>query len=548
MDNSFVKAPLQVPKLSGFDKSHQNLLTTKVGTITPILVDELIPGSKVNLRLALSGSLPPLASETFMRCSIKTEAFFVPMRLLSGSFENFFTDSPKRYYEDDSAVDVKAALPRIYVTSAANAQAVAAKMGNGSLADYLGFRSGGATALPFVQREGGISLMPFLAYHKIYSDWYRNTLVQRDVFLPPTDYYGSGPSMQGFIAANCPFTYSAADGSVGPRNFNTVGALLLADGVNVLDLRQRNFGLDYFTTAMPQPQQGDPAKVSFNTNAATGEFSIAALRASNSLQQFKDRNGLLGDFYVDHLRGRYGVRPSDAIAQRAILLGSGEFEVYSKGVYQTSNTAGEDTNNPFANTVGARFGSAYASGSDFFVNLEATEPGYLFVMATLVPRVTYSSGIDPMLLRYTRDGSIGEMANPILQNVGPEPIYSYELTGSPDSHIFGYTDRYASFKTKQDTLHGLLRDGQSLQSFALQRSFRSTDTVQISSDFLQIPTNYLDQVASVSGSISEYGCWIDCFFDYKVAMPLSKYSLPSLQDPTYEHGKVVVVDKGGSKL
>ena len=549
MDNSFIKAPLQVPKLSGFDKSHQNLLTTKVGTITPILVDELIPGSKVNLRLALSGSLPPLASETFMRCSIKTEAFFVPMRLLSGSFENFFTDSPKRFYESGSPFDVKAALPRIIASSATNAQSIAAEMGNGSLADYLGFRSGGAT-VAFIQGFDGVSLMPFLAYHKIYSDWYRNTLVQRDVFLPSNEYYASSPSSADvqMIAANCPYMYSDVNGLIAPRNFQSLSTLSLADGVSVLSLRQRNFGLDYFTTATPQPQQGDPAKVSFDTGGSTGEFSIAALRASNSLQQFKERNNLLGDFYVDHLRGRYGVRPSDAIAQRAILLGSGEFEVYSKGVYQTSNTSGDGTNNPFANTVGARFGSAYASGSDFLVNFEAVEPGYLFVMATLVPRVTYSSGVDPMLLRYTREGSLGQMANPILQNVGPEPIYQYELTGNPNGSIFGYTDRYASFKTKQDTLHGLLRDGESLQSFALQRSFESSDSVLISSDFLQIPTNYLDQVASVYGSISEYGCWLDCFFDYKVAMPLSKYSLPSLQDPAYEHGKVVVVNKGGSKL
>ena len=89
-----MKAPVAVPRLSGFDKSHQNLFTSKVGTITPVLVDELIPGSKVNLKMALSASLPPLASDTFMRCSIKAEAFFVPMRLLCASFESFFTDQP----------------------------------------------------------------------------------------------------------------------------------------------------------------------------------------------------------------------------------------------------------------------------------------------------------------------------------------------------------------------------------------------------------------------------------------------------------------------
>lgn len=85
--NATVKAKVRVPKRSGFDKSFQNILTTKVGTLTPILVDELVPNSKVNLQATLSASLPPLVSDTFMRCNLKTEAFFVPMRLLYGGFE-----------------------------------------------------------------------------------------------------------------------------------------------------------------------------------------------------------------------------------------------------------------------------------------------------------------------------------------------------------------------------------------------------------------------------------------------------------------------------
>ena len=61
------KVPVKVQKKSGFDKSHMNLLTTQVGTLTPILVDEVIPNETVNLKVNLSASLPPLASETFMR-------------------------------------------------------------------------------------------------------------------------------------------------------------------------------------------------------------------------------------------------------------------------------------------------------------------------------------------------------------------------------------------------------------------------------------------------------------------------------------------------
>ena len=52
----------------------------------------------------------------------------------------------------------------------------------------------------------------------------------------------------------------------------------------------------------------------------------------------------------------------------------------------------------------------------------------------------------------------------------------------------------------------------------------------------------------MSSTVSTYGCWMDCYFDYKVAQPLAKYSLPSLQDPAYEHGRTITVHKGGSRL
>ena len=172
MDDSFKKAAINVPKLSGFDKSHQNLLTTKCGTITPILCDELIPGSKVNLKLALSAQLPPLASDTYMRCSIKTEAFFVPFRLLDGGFEAWFTDEPKDMLDYDSSDGYstspkRAFLPAIEDSSVSgSASFTFSKLGNGTLADYLGCKSVSQAFL----RLNPISALPFLAYHRVWND------------------------------------------------------------------------------------------------------------------------------------------------------------------------------------------------------------------------------------------------------------------------------------------------------------------------------------------------------------------------------------------
>lgn len=560
MDDSFVKAPVNVPKLSGFDKSHQNLLTTKCGTITPILIDELIPGSKVHLKLALSASLPPLASDTFMRCTVKCEAFFVPFRLLAGSFESWFTDTDKKFapYTGSSStvtpVSKRGFLPCIGGLDATNdATAIAAMSAAGSLFDYLGCKTPDANV--FTSSGVAVSAMPALAYHRVYHDWYRNTLVQSEVFLPPSSTSSSNmsPSADAPYLGCAPYLFFS--GSIAPNYLVSSSKFLeLADGKFVYDLRQRNFGMDYFTTATPSPQQGSAEVVSFSTSGSTGQFSIAALRAANSLQQFKERNNLAGNLFVQQCFARYGVSPSDGVAQRSLYLGSANFEVYSKGIYQNSvdNPSLNPGNNPFT-SVGAQYGSARAAGNDTLVeSFEAKEPGYLLVNATLVPRVTYSSGIHRRFTNFVGSGSLSDLANPILQNVGPQPIYAYELNGwlggiSP--FVFGYTDRYASFKTMDDELHGLVRDGQSLQSFALQRTFSGgAQGPIISSSFLEIPTSYMDQVTAVTGDLSSYGVWMDCYFDYKVAQPLAKYSLPSLQDPAYEHGRTIVVNKGGFRL
>lgn len=557
MDDSFVKAPLAVPKLSGFDKSHQNLFTSKVGTITPILVDELIPGARVDLQAALNASLPPLATDTYMRCSIKCEAFFVPARLLAGGYEAWFTDEQKDLLGTQAGASgpeltqtpTTAYLPVIGQPASGSTDTFETEMrANGSLADYLGFRTSGNNVL-----NVPVTALPFLAYHRVYNDWYRNSLVQKEAFLPVGANSGVLPQR---IAASSPYVFHDS----GTYVWATDEALTLADGVKITELRQRNFGLDYFTTATPSPQQGNAQVVTFNTSGATSSFSIAALRAANSMQQFKERNNLLGNLYVEQVYGRYGVRPSDGIAQRSLYIGRAEFEVYSKGIYASQNMGldtdneeqGPITSSSFANpfgSVGSRYGSAFASGKGLNVDFVAKEHGYFMIMATLVPRVTYASGVERYLRHYCGLGSLSDMANPILQNVGPQPIVEDELTGNGDTGtVFGYTDRYAEFKTKQDTLHGLVRDGQSLEAFALQRSFTPNAAPRINSSFLEIPTDYMDQVTAVQQWLSEYGYWCDVYFQYRVAQPLAKYSLPSLQDPAYEHGKTIVVSKGGNKL
>lgn len=561
---NYTKTPVKVQKKSGFDKSFQNLFTSKVGTITPILCDEVIPNTTINLRAAITAALPPLASDTFMRVKLKYAAFFVPTRILfgAGSYEKWLTG--------DDAVNSATTImsPRLIINSNdTTSDAVETKVcAVGTLADYLGIKvpkssisgSTGATAWSL-----NVSALPFLGYHKIWNDWFRNSLVQKDIFNKVS--YGNLP----FEVQNTPYV---APTNASLNNYQLRadkkftgqdGCTKFADGKLLTDLRQANFDIDMYTTASPEAQNGEAQSVSFKLTDENDQvlenssFTISALRAANSIQQWLERNNIAGNRMVDYVKAQYGANLSDYIAQRPVLLGSGAFDVFSKGIYQTSTDStlsgdsARESQNPFK-SVASRYGSAFADGNDILINnFTAEEPGYIYVLCWLSPRVTYSTGVNPMLLRYANAHSQVEMANPILQNVGNEPINAREITGdilsTGDDTIFGYQDRYYSWKDRIDEVHGLLRDQESLQSFALQRTFTS-GAPEISSEFLEIPTSYLDQVAAVSGDISKFGYWCDTYFDYKVSMPLAQYSVPSLQDPAYEHGVDVVVDTRGKQL
>lgn len=558
------KIAVNVPRRSGFDKSHRHSGTLECGTITPLLFDEVIPNSRVSLKVNIAAQLPPLVSDTYMNVKLKAEAFFVPMRILSKSFEDFFCDFPRRIFTASSSSvdeyvgyfrDVRAAVPFFAIDPQSS---LGVPLGPKSLLDYLGCRILNSVASgPAYQ----ISALPLIAYHLVWQEWYRNPRVQNPAFAPDFGEYAASPNV--IRAATLPFQYfhrGYTDGSGTSVSANNVipvsNSLQLlsmncADGVSLFSLRQRNFGLDYFSGSRVSAQQGSPASVTIGipagTDAAGGStsVSIAQIRAQNSLQQFRERNNIPSPRMTDQVRARYNANLSDGVAQRPICIGFAEYDVASRGVDQTAPAGASPSSNPF-DGIGAQYGRAYASGSDFIIeDFTVNEPGYILVNVTLVPDVTYSTGIPRLFHHYYSDGSITDMACSLLQNVGDQPVYQSELLpiGTIVPGVFGYQDRYADFMFCPSRVSGLLRDGESFDSFVLQRSFSGAPSLNTS--FLEIPKTYLDQVLQVSSSTSGLAAWFDSLLNYKVSMPLAEFSIPSLQDPAYEHGEHVVLKRNG---
>lgn len=578
---------LKVENRSGFDKSRFNALTTGVGTLTPLVKQLLIP-SKGKLKVKISAQLPPLASDAYLRTHLKVEAFAVPMRICYGGFESWYCG--REVYDKSNDMFGRAKLPFVGLIGASDfddstlanrfktayergSSTTAPYIGPGSLFDYFGVNFGsdsdGYLAPKSVDSDvisfevdgnevqcdyTPCNIFPFVAYQLIYDEYYRNKLVERPLFSPPTarpaqDYEFEATNLRVW---NLPYISSLA--KIGVLNFhedyalaNTLsepsGNFVLDDLLNgsLFQLRQRNYGDDYFTAATPDLQEGSAAVV----DTSGGSFSIAAIRMQTSMQHFKEINNYASPDYIQTNMVRYGVAPSAGIAQKPILLGSADFPMYTSGVEQTAQGVNQTVSNPF-HTVGARYGRGHAEGTDFVCDFDISEPAYLIVLVSLVPEATYSQGFDRDMQLFVTEGDLVDLPCAVFENIGNEPIYTNELFSQSDS-VFGYVQRYLWHKLgHQNEVHGLFKAGRSLQSFVAQRGFSLAPS--LSKNFLQVNRNDLDNVAAVSSGISEFGVMIDSYVELFVSEPLSESSIPSLADPDNEHGHNVYVKTGGSKL
>lgn len=535
---------VKVTPVSGHSMYHRNTLTAKVGTLIPVLVEEVCPNSRMHLQTSFSVKLPPLASETFANIDYRLEAFFVPHRLLCNSATPIICGQNRLREGLQEGAQYYFPVFQLNTDDQPTLNKLFNKFKPGTLSDYLGFR--GYTLNVFQPNEDiYLPVLPYYAYHLIWDYWYRNKLVQKSLYDENFSTLNSSPfalsPMKTFNQNQYLFDLS-----------DVLDSASFADGSNIFDLRQRNFDSDYFTTATLSPQLGVAQSVKLPVQNTQGTMSIASLRAANSLQQFAERNNLAGIDDVNYYKAMYGAHLDYGVAQHPVCLGSVSLPIYVNGIFQNGENT-QQTNNPFM-SVASQYGSAGVNETSVVIkDFTANEFGYIFVLGSLVPRVSYSSGTRRYLSHHLLGNNTGaDFANPLLQNVGPQPVYNWEFEQttpfSKDGTMFGYQTRFAEWMSHPDEVHGEFVDGRSLDSFVLQRSFNYS-VAGISSSFLQIPTNYLDQIFAVTPQQDTgFSYWVDMLHKWNVSSPLQDFVIPSLQNPAYEHGQDVNIRKNGAPM
>ena len=201
--HSFKEAPTVSVRRSTFDRSHTLKTTFDSGMLIPIFMDEVLPGDTFNLKMSafirMSTPLDPVMDGV----RFYSYSFFVPQRLVWENSQKFFGE--KNNPADPS--------PSSYTVPVMSGHTGLLPQ---SLGDYLGL----PTAVPLAQ--GDISALPFRCLNLIYNDWFRdeNFMDSRPVNL------GNGPDPWEFYEL---------------MRFSKVH--------------------DYFTSALPWAQKGDPVPI-----------------------------------------------------------------------------------------------------------------------------------------------------------------------------------------------------------------------------------------------------------------------------------------------
>lgn len=572
----FEDQPIKVQNVNGFDLSHIVAGSAIVGTLTPVLSRILMQDTTFSLGCAVNVEMPPLASSFFGRIDANIEVFFVPCSILYGGWKQFISNQVANQFPSSqdsvlSAGGYQLPLWQLNNVTAPIIQSLDAQ--SYSLLDYMRW------TMDMYDPEGSaldreFSLMPLLAYHRIWDVFYRNPQVTKTIFavnpnvgIPSTGSTalntteGAGLLLNqknvsfiwhSFYTASPGIGYG---GSSDPRStsavFTTAAQLSFPDRTSIFSLRQRNYSRDYFTAASVNPQQGSAQQLGFTVDLTTGDgaFTIAALRNVNALQKFLEAENY-DPTYRGIMRAHFGRVPSDADHDEPTYIGRCIIPVYQKSVYNSqgsvaADSASSNSKNPYGVILGGRAASGNFSGEGSITKkFHAGCFGYLIGIFSLVPHTMYCQGFD----RMWDQKEIGDFAFPELQSVGMDGIRNHELYYDTEDNTmddeFAYLPRYSYWKYIDDVACGQLRAGKPLQSFVLQRVFSSVP--EFGTEFCEIPKSALDAVLPTTEAVSHLSCWFEIYWVFKATMPLAAFCVPTLGELQDTH--TINVKQGGSRL
>lgn len=455
-------------KRGKFSLSNYKLLSCDMGELVPCGVLEVLPGDTVQMSTSILARVQPLLAPVMHPVHCRIHHWFVPFRLIWDNWEKFITGGP-------DGLDAS-----VYPTRPATNNSV------GSLADYLGYPTGVATAAG--------SALPFRAYQLIWNEWYRdqdlqtaatistadgvdsttatslqNCCWEKDYFTSARPWEQKGPTVSLPLGTTAPVKgiglASAAAGSAAGGTFKETTPLPNRVYTNAASL----FGLSNLTVETDTATAAAKPLVFADLSQATAA-TVNSLRQAFALQRFEEARARYGSRYTEYLR-YLGVTSSDARLQRPEYLGGGKQTLQFSEVLQTAVPAAGTT------VVGQMRGHGIAAMRSNRFRRFFEEHGFVVSLISSKPRTMYVQGMPRMYDRSTKT----DFWQKELQFIGQQAIKNREVYAAhaTPAGTFGYQDRYDEYRRQESTVAGDFRTS-TLDFWHMARTFTSDPALNAS--------------------------------------------------------------------
>lgn len=470
--------------------SNYKLMSGDMGELLPCGLTEVLPGDSIQQATNIFLRVSPLLAPVMHPVHVSVRHFFVPHRLVWDNWENFITGGPDG---NDASV-----FPTITLSYQSGSPDTGTGI-VGELADYLG--------CPTKVNGLEVSALPFRAYGLVFNEYYRD----QDLVTPLTVATADGPDsttntlLQNVAWEKDYFTASRPWTQKGPEVTIPLTGDAPVKGIAKLDQTYDLAPQTVYETGATQTQlwplntaqlvDGGLAKQNFaieedvNNAGFPGIFadlssvtaaSVNDLRLALALQRYEEARARYGSRYTEYLR-YLGVRSSDARLQRPELLGSGRQTVQFSEVLQTAE--GTDP-------VGELRGHGIAAARSNRYRRHFEEHGYVVSLLSVRPKTMYAQGSHRTWNRRTKE----DFWQKELEHIGQQEVLNKELQAdhtTPDG-VFGYSDRYAEYRTTPSTIAGEFRTSD-LDYWHMARIF-SSDQALNSAFVTSNPTKRINAV------------------------------------------------------
>lgn len=520
--HSFAQVPQANVARSNFNRSHTVKDTMNFDQLTPIFVDEVLPGDTARVNVKSFIRLAPQVRPLLDNMRINYYFFFVPMRLLWDNFEKFMGA------QTNPGDSTSFTVPQIILSTGTGATV-------GSIYDHMGIPTGIDNL--------SINALPFRAYNLIFNDWFRDQNLQNSLTVntgngpdadttyvlkrgaKPHDYFTSClPWPQKGTAVSIPIG-TQAPVLINPSVTANYGRMLKIDGTQ----QNANTGISKNNTANDSSlyADNDSTLLKYDPNGTLyADLSTATAATINQFRQAIMMQSLLeldargGTRYVEILRAHFNVISPDFRLQRPEYLGGGTSYIQQHPIAQTSSSV--EDGSPQGNL--AAFSTAAEAGNKIGFSKSFVEHGYIIGLAKPVGDVTYQQGLNRMWSRSTR----WDFFWPKFQELGEQAVLNGEIYAqgtSADQGVFGYQERHADYRYKPSEIRGQFRStySQSLDVWHLAEEFSALPT--LSDSFIQSATPIDRNLVVPDAEYPDLLC--DYYFDYMHARPMVAKPTPA---------------------